>query len=100
MCYPLEKSSGFEGRVNEVGDGLVAKLCRRSKVIARNGAVAMDELSGRAMFVGPLSLCLLIRDGREGGQSGTKGFTSPTDVHHPEGGGQKKDAGKTKIFFI
>ena len=63
MCYPLEKSSGFEGRVNEVGDGLVAKLCSRSKVIARNGAVAMDELSGRAMFVGPLSLCLLIRDG-------------------------------------
>ena len=72
MCYPLEKSSGFEGRVNEVGDGLVAKLCRRSKVIARNGAVAMDELSGRAMFVGPLSLCLLIRDGREGGQRETR----------------------------
>ena len=48
MCYPLEKSSGFEGRVNEVGDGLVAKLCSRSKVIARNGAVAMDELSAQS----------------------------------------------------
>lgn len=58
MCYPLGKSTGFGGRINEVG----------RRVIARNGAVATEELSGRAIFDGPLSLCLLICEGRGGGQ--------------------------------
>ena len=85
MCYHFEKSSGFEDRVNEAGDGLVAKLCNRSKVIARNGTVATEELSGRAMFVGPLYLCLLICEGRGGGQRKPGLATEPErSVSEPE----------------
>lgn len=51
MCYPFVKTRGFSCKVNEVGQ----------RVIAGNGTVepSCRGANGRAIFDGPLSLCLL-----------------------------------------